>query len=59
MAFSCDRCGIKATGRYEHHFSRSPPGWTEMRFGSDDYDLCPACAEDVRLMLSKLKVEHR
>jgi hypothetical protein len=59
MAFVCDRCGVKATGRYEHHLSHMPTGWSDMRFGADDYDLCAACTEDVRLALANMKLEHR
>lgn len=59
MAFSCDRCELKGTGRYEHHFGHLPPGWVDMRFGANEYDLCPACAEDVRLMLANMKLGHQ
>ena len=57
--FQCDRCDAKAAGRYEHHYARTPSGWSNMAFDDADYDLCPACAEDVRLMLANMKLERK
>ena len=59
ITFHCDRCDTTAVGRNERSFTHPPGGWTVMAFDYKDFDLCPNCAEDVRLALANMKLELR
>jgi hypothetical protein len=55
IEFTCDRCGAKEVGNYDH-FPKTPDGWVEMKFGHADFDLCPACSVEAQRMLQDLRL---